>query len=332
MIETEPNKQRGLVIEDFTNGVQHLVIPEHSKRIPIYNFRDLRHHEEIAKALSAGERMLMFAGVWGAFKTVKRNTTVEEFFHKQIKPGRPWEAKIPLMARTIDAKQMLDWSEIHEDFRFLQDYSEFKKLLTSHPAFVHIVGPVRHNLYSLPEIFITTPEDYSTRYEGNDAICVPTISIINRNDPYLLHLQTLASLRYFHTTMYLGVSTANPHAKQPPYTHGELFRQIANGETPAEAVDLIVEDQIYEKYNALGSHTIARLPLNGERPTIKILRIGSLSPERFERATGFLCEVIPGAKDVKKVMGVSLDTKLEKMNDEIWQNWRLEKPLVHLVN
>lgn len=332
MIENELTKQYGFAIENFANRVQFLVIPERDRRIPIYDFRDLGHHEPIARALSNGERLVMFAGVWGAFKAVKRNTKVEDFFHKQIKPGRPWEAKVPLMTRAIDAKQLFDWSQVHKDFRFLQAYSEFRKLWTSHPAFIHISAPVRANLYSLQEIFITTPEDYLAIYGDGDAISVPTISVINRDDPYLLHLQTLVSLRYFHTTMYLGVSTANPHAKQPPYTDDELLKQIASGETPAEAVDLIVEDPTYRKYNALGSHTIARLPLVGENPAIKILRIGSLSPEGFEHATGLPCEVISGAKDVRKIRGVNIDTKLETMRDEIQQNWHRERSPVYFLD
>jgi hypothetical protein len=332
MIEKEPGFQREkeeleIVIEEGRGEVQFLIVPELRKRVPIYNFRNLVHHIPIAKALADGKRMAMFGGVWGAFKGIKKNTTTEDFFHRQVKPGRPWEAKVPLMTRPEDGVRLVDWSKVHGGFRFLSDYWKFKKLWTSHPSFVHIIAPVRSTKYSLPNIFITTPEEYTNRYKGVDNISVSTIAVIYRADPYLDHLSALMK-RFAHTDMYLGVSTLNPHGEEPPYGEEELFEDIRTGRCRIEAIDLLVRDRVYEKTGAFGSHTQIRLPLIGEKPIFKIVRIGSFSKEGFETATGFKCEIIPGAKDVRKNPGENLDERLAKMMVEINERWRTEKPQI----
>jgi len=323
----EKAKELQLRIEKGEAGVQLLKIPELGKNIPIYDFRNLTHQVMIAKALAKGERMAMFGGVWGAFRAVKRNTTAEDFFHRQVKPGRPWEAKVPLMVKPRYGVRLIDWSQIHSDFRFLSDYAEFKKLWTQHPAFLHVIAPVRTTKHSLPDIFITTPQDYQKRYGGNDIIAVSTVALLHRHDPYLEYLSAWVE-RFSHTAMSLGVSTLNPHGEEPPYEENEFFTDIKTRRCPISAIDLIVKDKKYEETGAFGSHTQVRLPLIGETPTLKVVRIGSFSPVGLKKSVGFDYEIIPGAKDVRKFKGASLDEKLTQMMQEINQDWKGEKPQI----
>lgn len=325
----EKAKELQLRIEEGEAGVQLLKIPELDKNIPIYDFRNLTHQVMIAKALAKGERMAMFGGVWGAFRAVKRNTTAEDFFHRQVKPGRPWEAKVPLMIKPKDGLRLIDWSQVHSNFRFLSDYAEFKKLWNLHPAFLHIIAPVRPTKHSLPDIFITTPQDYQKRYSGNDIIQVSTVALLHRHDPYLEHLSAWVE-RFSHTAMSLGVSTLNPHGEEPPYTEKELFEDIKTARCKVAEIDLIVTDRLYEESGAFGSHTQLRLPLVGESPTLKVLRIGSLSIDGFETATGLQCDPPAlGIKDVRKNQGENLDAKLSQMRQEIEANWKLEKSKIY---
>lgn len=325
--QSEKQNDLKIFIEDGEDGIQFLTVPELSKRIPIYDFRNLDHQVLAARAIASESRMAMFGGVWGGFKGVKRNTIGERFF-LQAKPGRPAEAKIPLMIAPEDAIQLIDWLKVHQDLRFLHNYWNFKKLWTSHVAFLHIIAPVRPTTYSFPDIFKTTPSEFQTRYPGVEPISTTTAAFVWREEPYLRHFGSLVK-RFSHTQVYIGVSTLNPHGKEPPYFFDELLQQLARGETPVEAIDLIIQDPLYEKYRAFGSHTQIRLPLIGEEPCFKVLRIGSLSPESFEKATGFEWKVIPGAQDVRKNPGETLEEKLAEMMAEINNQWQKVKPLIY---
>lgn len=304
-----------------------LLIPELRKCIPVFDLRNLDHQAEAAKLLTRGARMAMYGGVWGGFRAVKRWDFAERFFH-QVKVGRPEEAKIPLMTLPEDAVRIIDWSRVHADFRFLEDYWNFAKLWESHGAFLHIIAPVRETLKSLPPIFVTSAEEFDRRYPNSTPVSSPTIAGVWRDDPYLRHFATLIR-RYSHTDMHIGVSTLNPHGEEPPYTFEEFKKDLSVGRIPAESIDLIVKDGLYEETEAFSSHTQLRLPLTGETPTLKVVRIGSLSPEGFKQATGFNYVIIPGAKDVRKNPGENLDEKLAEMIKEINKNWQKEKPIVY---
>lgn len=336
VVETKPSvlireKPKGLQIEEGPDDVRFLHHPELKRSIPIYEFRNLAHQVEIAKVLANGGQILMYGGVWGVFKGVKRATFGETFFEK-VKPGRPPEAKISVMIPPEDGVKIVDWSQVHKDFRYLQDYWNFNKLWVGHGAFLHIIAPVRPTLETLPDIFKTTPPDYAKRYPNLEPIRPTTAALLSRFEPYTRHFGYLVK-RFSHTDMYVGVSTANRHGEEPPYTEQELFSDIENGKCDLSEIDLIVTDRKYEESGAFASHAQLRLPLVGEKPTLKVLRIGSLSIEGFEAATGFKCDPPAiGTKDVRKVPGISLDEKLAKMMEEINRDWKGEKPQIFFRN
>lgn len=307
-----------------------LYVEEIDKKIPVFNLRNLNAHASIGRMIANQSQMALFGGVWGGFKGVKRATVNESFFQR-VKPGRPKEAKIAMMAEPSDSLQFIDWSKVHPRFRYFRDYWEYKKLWESHGAFLHIIAPLKQTFRCLPDIFETTPEDFKSRYPQQKAINVSTACFIWREDPYLKHLVSWVK-RSSHTDVFVGVSTLNRHGEEPPYSYQEFVDQIKDGRTDPKDIDLVVRDSIYENSPALGSHTQLRFPLVDEEPTLKVVRIGSLSPDGFTQATGLECEILPGIKDVRKNPGQNIDKQLLLMSREINDNWRKESPQLYFRN
>ncbi len=328
-----PNQQGELEfsIEPGQGGVRFLNIPELSKTIPIYNFRILAHHEPAAQAIADGQRMAMYGGVWAGLEAQKRNSPGGEFFWRVKitgaagEIGRPQEAKPPVMMRPEDAVGRIDWRKHHPKIASLSDFWNFRKLWEEHGAYLHIIAAIRPSFYSFPQRFKTTAREFQARYPQFPAIGADTFAIFWREDPFLRHFATLVA-RNSHIPMYTAVTTLNPHGEEPPYTFDELLADIRNRRCRIEMINLILTDPLYESCKTFGSHTQAILPFCGEDPTIKIVRIGSLSPEGLEKATGLRCEVLPGAKDVKKNPGENLDDSLREMMETIREEYsRQEK-------
>jgi len=337
MIEQAPGFQRGkeeleIVIEE-KDGIQFLTIPELGKRVPVYDFRDLHHQVLAARAIARGAKMAMYGGVWAGLAAEKRNSGGGDFFWEIKRSGkgsdpkyseRPKEAKPPVMIRPEDALSLVDWSKHHPNVRFLANFWNFIKLWNKHPAYLHVIAAIRPTLGSFPEKFKTTPEEFKIRYPQAPPISCDTFASFWREDPFLRHFATLVA-RFSHTQMYIGVSTLNPHGEEPPYSFKDFLEDIRTRRCRIELIDLIVKDDLYERFQVFGSHTQIRLPLLGEKSSFKVLRIGSFSPEAFERATGFECELTSGVKDVRKKPGEDLDEKLEAMIREIREDLRKRK-------
>jgi len=324
LITPEPNKKLTVKVEDGENGVQFLVIEELSKRIPIYSIRNLEHHCQMAKAVRDEVPMVVYGGIWAVFKGVKRRSLGARFF-QEAKPGRPPESKVPMVVPPEEMLQFIDWSRVHPDFRSLRWRANFVKLWTTHGAPLHIIAPVKKNLWALPDEFKTTPEDFSARYPEAKPVNCPTAAFYWREDPYWRHFATLSAC-YMRTETYLGVSSFNPHGEEPPYTFEELKEQVKMGRIPFE---VIVRDDLFEESGAFSSHTQMRLPLVGGDPEFVVLRLGSFSPDGFTRITGFGCKLASASvKDVRKNPGENLDRRLFTMLGKIHQEYQKEKPLI----
>jgi len=324
------------------DGVRLLNIPEFAKSIPIYDFRNLKHHEMTVSALTQGKKLAMYGGVWAAIAAEKRNSQEGTFVwdvKETGKPGeikRPQEAKPPVMMRPEDAVRMIDWREHHPEIASLSDFWNFRKLWQEHGAYLHIIAAIRPSFYSFPQRFKTTAQEFQARYPQFPAIGVDTFAVFWREDPSLRHFATLM-MRDSHTPMYTAVTTLNPHQEQPPYTEEELFDDIRIRRCRIDLIDGIISDLKYENFRdpdnpdlePYGSHTQIRLPFTWESPTFKVVRIGSLSPEGFEAATGFKCEVLPGVKDVRKHPGQNFDSLLEKMMEEIREEYSKQTQVVY---
>jgi hypothetical protein len=294
-------------------------LPEMGLSIPIYNVRDLRDQNKIARHIADGAQMAMFGGVWGGFKGVRLESPSEEFFHR-VKQGRPKEAKIAMMIPPSDSRELIDWTKVHPNARHLMDETMFESLWGSHGAYLHIIAPIESGEVHVPDVFETTPKDYSSRYPTLDPVSSSTACFFWRNDPYLEHLFGLIHSSSENKT-FVGVTSLNRHGETPPYTYDEFLDHLKTGKSDPRDIHLVVRDPIHESSQALGSHTQVRLPLVDEEPVLKILRVGTLSPEGFKRATGLDVEVVNDAKDVRKNPGEDLDHHIERMNDEIRVNW-----------
>ena len=326
----KPNTLIGAVhlprVEKPSEPLEYLELSGTDRRIPVYDIRSVESHEAIAEQIADGAQMALFGGVWGGFKGVKRGVQNEGFFMR-VKPGRPKEAKVAMMVPPSDATQLVDWSLVHPEFQYLRDYERFRDLWSANEAYLHIIAPIKPSLRTLPEIFETTPEDFRSRYPNLDPVSASTACFFWREDPYLKHFTALVK-RLSHATVYIGVSSLNRHKEKPPYLYGELVDQIKDGRTNPATIHLIVRDSIYERHEAFGSHTQLRLPLKGETPTLKVIRIGTLSLEGFEDRTGLPTETVPGAEDVRKNPGINVDGQLTDMSEEIKENWRRQKTKV----
>lgn len=313
-------KERSVPGEGFEHpSGEYLEIKEIGVKIPIFDLRNLDDHEAIASSIAIGARVAFFGGVWGVFKGVEHTKKEELFFHI-IKTGRPKEAKIAMLTQPKVAVDMIDWSKVHPQFRNLQDPQEFDRLWSSHGSFLHIIGPVSPELYDLPGVFITTPEDFKARYPNLKPIKHSTACFVWHDDPYLENVVKRTE-ELSPKKIHIGVSTLNTHGQEPPYAYEELIGYLSDGRIDPRAIDLVVRDKIYEDYEAFGSHTQIRVPLDSEEPVLKVVRIGSLSPDGFRNSTGYDLEVIPDAKDVRRFPGEDIDNVLFSMHNKIKQSW-----------
>lgn len=313
-------------VEKPSGPLEYLELSGTGRRIPVYDIRSVENHEAIAEQIADGAQMALFGGVWGGFKGVKRGAQNEGFFTR-VKPGRPKEAKVAMMIPPSDAIQLVDWPSVHPEFQHLGDHERFRDLWSTNEAYLHVIAPIRPSLRTLPEIFETTPEDFRSRYPNLDPLNVSTACFFWREDPYLRHFATLVK-RLSHAAVHIGVSSLNRHKERPPYLYEELVDQIRDGRTDPATIHLIVRDSIYERYEAFGSHTQLRLPLRGETPALKVIRIGTLSPKGFEDKTGLPTEIMSGAEDVRKNPGLNVDDQLQDMSGEIKESWRRQRTKV----
>jgi hypothetical protein len=301
---------------------QFVEIGKVGRKIPVYDLRDVNHHKAISNAIANKDRIALFGGVWGVFKGVGSNTQKETYFHT-VKKGRPKESKIAMLVSPGVSSALIDWDKVHPQFRHLRDLSRFQDLWTPHGAFLHVIGPVNPKVTSLPDVFLTTPEDFKFRYPNLEPIQSPTACFVWRDDPYIEHVTDLAQHSPQTNINYVGVSTLNPHGIEPPYTYEELISYLNNGQIDPNEIDIIVRDSIYElNAKALGSHTQIRLPLDTETPVLKVMRIGSLSPDGFTATTGYRTESGLGIKDVRRIPGQNCDDSLFFMGQQIRQKWK----------
>ncbi|MBI4097970.1 MAG: hypothetical protein HY426_02930 [Candidatus Levybacteria bacterium] len=289
-------------------------------KIPIYDFRDLDHQRDIAKAIANGASMAMFAGVWGGFKGVRKGTEDEPFFHK-AKAGRPSAAKVAVMVPPTASIELIDWTRVHPEVRHLEDYGWFKRLWADHGGYLHVIAPTRDDS-PVPDIFVTSPGNHSELYPNYPQVNVATACFFWREDPYLEHLLQLVDGASSDKDIYIGGTSLNPHGESPPFSFIELNEHLKAGKSNPRDINLVVRDPSYESSEALGSHTQVRLPLVGEEPVVLVYRIGTLSPEGFASSTGIRTHVMRDARDVRKNLGENVDSRIREVNLRIHAQWQ----------
>jgi hypothetical protein len=309
--------EQGPIDYKSTSFRERIIFPETSP-IEVYDFRDLDHQEDVAKAIAAKAQLAMFAGVWAGFKAVDAHVEEEPYFYV-AKPGRPKEAKIVVMMSPEKSHELTDWEKVHEDFRYLEDYDEYAKLWSTHGAALHVITPVKTDTH-FPKLFLTTPEEYAQRYQGHQPIAHSTVSFFWRDDPYLENLMRRVD-EHSEKPMFIGGTSLNRHGEAPPFTYEDFQNHLNERKADPSEIHLVVRDSIEENSEAHGSHTQIWIPHEDEEPIVRIYRIGTLSPEGFAGATGMPIRIMDDAKDVRRYPGVNIDDRIRITHQQIKSNW-----------
>lgn len=300
-------------------GRESISFSELGVEIPVYDIRNLSDQADIAREIAKGRQMAMFGGVWGGFQGISADVESEGYL-KWAKQDRPKEAKYVVMTPPAKSHELIDWSQVHEDLRYLEDPDSFESLWATHGAYLHVIAPVRSDA-QFPDVFVTSPTEYAKRYPDHPRISSSTAAFLWRADPYFERFTDLVD-RFSNSTTHIGVTSLNKHGEKPPYTFEEFVAHLRDGKSDPREVHLVVRDSIYERSEALGSHTQIKLPLVDEEGVVKILRVGTLSPQGFEKSTGIATRQMPDAKDVRKIPGVDIDHHIKQMNIEINEAWK----------
>jgi len=321
MAIAELNLQRG--IQEIQR--ERLAFPEHGIEIPVYDIRDLLDQELIAREIAQGRQMAMFGGVWGGFQGIPEANGNSEGYLRWAKQDRPREAKYVVMKPPSQSHELIDWSNIHEEFRFLEDPESFDALWRTHGAYLHVIAPIKEEV-ALPDVFVTSPDEHTKAYPNRPRISASTSAFLWRSDPYFENFAQLVDASS-ETPVHIGVTSLNKHGEKPPYSYEDFVAHLKAGNADPRNVHLIVRDSLYETSGALGSHTQIRLPLKDEEGVVEVYRIGTLSPRALERKTGIALRQRDGIKDVRKNPGVSVDMHIELLNQKILNKWQSEPRL-----
>lgn len=304
---------------------ESISFPEYELEIPVYDIRSLSDQEQIAREIARGRQMAMFGGVWGGFQGIQGLSGDTGEYLKWAKKDRPKEAKYVVMKPPRSSHELIDWSKVHEDLRFLEDPDSFEALWETHGAYLHVIAPVKDGL--LPSALVTSPEEHEKAYPGRPSISADTSAFLWRADPYFENFARLVD-EHSDTQIHIGVTSLNKHGEKPPYTYDEFVAHLRAGNADPRQVHLVVRDSIYENSQALGSHTQLRLPLADEEGVVELYRIGTLSPEGFEKRTGIELRNKYDVKDVRKNPGINVDTHIDLMRDQVQERWRRESEVI----
>ena len=103
------------------------------------------------------------------------------------------------------------------------------------------------------------------------------------HDPAWLRLADALARRSLPLRFLVG-SSFNDHGKHPPYTLDELAEHTAARDDLAYG--FVLHDPLLQECGGFSSHSLVRLPLRGESPSLVMLRHGTVSPVWLEEATG----------------------------------------------
>ena len=338
--ENQNSHKYTLLEEKGKDGIDYLYIKELKKRLPIYDLRNLDHHPIVAKMLAQGSTIAMYGGVWAVIKTEKRHSQGGELFWNikvpqdesfEVEP-RPEEARPPTFGRPEDYIHLIDWDKHHPHFRReFGNISGFIEIWRHLPGYAHLIAALKKTARSYPEKFVTRAEHFELRYPDFSPIGSDTIAIFASENPFDRHFATNVP-RYCHVQEHTAVSTMNFHAFEPPYDWENLKSNASQGKIRIDLLDAFLNDTLYEESQAFSSHIQFILgSANDQKPTAYVIREGSISVDYLRemfKHFGVEVEVYPGAKDTKKVKGVSLDNNLIAMRQRADEEFKRQKPKV----
>lgn len=301
------------------------------RQIPIYSWREDSHKRDIAMAIAKGQVGVVFGvGNYGMVKAVadprrgRHYDSGDRFFSEKI--GRQNYSKIPIYAPPKFWDRYLDRRKIHTAARGLFTYENLKRFYNA-VTICHIVAPTYDRIPSLDPIFVTTKQDWVNAGKNpEDWVDQRTVSLFWWDDPDGAEVADLVA-RY-DLSLTVGISSFNDHREKPAFTSEDVINYILNkGRVP---FDFAVRDDIGETVGVRSSHPQFRVPLVGEEPVWTAVRLGSVSVDKFQKATGLSLPVriLPSttiaARDWPN--DLNLDDRVEQVKLAVEADWQNRHP------
>lgn len=272
-----------------TRGIRLEPIDSESGRthyFQILNFRNPKHLLTAATHLEADQNVAFSGwGVMGYGRRVDFLSNYQEFW--ELKTGRASGSKVPLLEPAGYAVEHVDWDQIHAHFRYLQNPRALRRLWHSALPF-HIILPYNKAGRTLTEAVVTNAFDPDVA----PTTPVPTFCLFGMEDPAIVKL--LDYLKRFDPNIQIGVTSLNETGEKPSFNTPELLNYFRDKHKITTRI--IIEDPLVEPIDIASSHSQFVAPLKDQKPVWQMIRRGSVSPEIFERTTGFTVEY---AEDVK---------------------------------
>lgn len=269
--------------------------PEYGeKSVPIMSIRNPADHRRIGETIASGVPVAFEVGVIGVLLAVNDPYTPlpdnwRTFW--EIKRGRQPTDKVPMYMPPEHQWKIVDYEKLHPEFRKLRSMPEREKLYGNLP--LHIIMPFKESAKDVNQnVFVTYPQDLQNKPKDLQ-VPIPTVCLFFQEDKDWRRVAEHAMK--VNPFAYYGVTSFNDHGEPSPWSIDELAAYtVKKGVLPP--YDAIVEDHIFRAADIRSSHTQVRLPLVGEDPTIRIVRMGPVTGEMIERQTGYQTEVLPSAK------------------------------------
>lgn len=311
------------------------------KSVPVYNVRDPRHHEKIARAIASGDPGAFDVGIIGiliAVEDPRGNLLLKREQAKQreesekgnsdddlipneekfwrIKVGRPSSAKVPFMATPRIIPDYVDFDKLHPEFRHLKD-RQARERLYKHP--LHVIWPVNDNPKIHRGAFVTTAQDSKNgnpekpdRWVSEDTVCI----FVPGTDPDWRFIGERAGMYNPHALF--GVTSFNLHGELPPFNDEELVSYLERRGPKDLEFEFFVHDPIAKASGLKSSHTQVRLPLVGEEPEIVVVRRGPVAADDIRRWTGYPTRVLESAALAKPASRAASEDADLFPNIECW--------------
>ena len=247
---------------------------------PVLSVRDERDRAVAARVIASGAPVAFYIGLFVVVKLLRpawREADGGLFW--RVKPGRPEWSKLPMLALPRHSVLLVDRAALHPEVRHLARRPRWEHLWRDVGAPLHVIAPMRRPARHVHPALVTTPDD-AVAVAPDRQVSSTTAAFFWFDDPAWQDLAERAA-RAAPPHTYLGGTSFNEHGVQPPYTLEELQRS-----TPKEPVVAVVHDPVLERAGVFSSHTMVRLPLVGEEPSLVITREGSVGAAWVEDALG----------------------------------------------
>src|SRR3989344_1544942 len=259
-----------------TNGIWLLDIKigNERKEVSVFNLRDDRHKEDIAKALISGEPVAAFGiGNYGLAVGIdhpRRGRFPDSWEHYwRFKPDRPKDAHIPILLPPKYWNSIIDFRKIHPEFRKMFTRENLERAYREAVIF-HIIAPTFDFAPHINQPALITSKDGKL-----------SVSAFWWDDPDLKEIADIAMR--LDPNVLIGISSFNDHGENPAFNYEEVIGYIIRKRRVP--FKYVIRDEIGESIGVRSSHPQFKVPEKGDDPVWRVVRKGSVSVEKFLAAT-----------------------------------------------